>query len=103
MTQPAVLTPLAQRELQHALHQIAKDNKAAARGLNDAVLEAANRLGTRPGLGRLALYVPPRYRFWSLTQFGYLMVYDATLEPVQIVRVVSARRDLPRLLADLPQ
>ena len=102
MTRSAVLTPLAQRELRHALSEIAKDNAAAARGLNDAVLEAANRLGARPGLGRLALHVPSRYRFWSLTRYGYLLVYDTTTVPVQIVRVVSARRDLPRLLADLP-
>ena len=102
MTRSVVLTPLAQRELRHALSEIAKDNAAAARGLNDAVLEAANRLGMRPGLGSLALHVPPRYRFWSLTRYGHLLVYDTTTAPVQVVRVVSARRDLPRLLADLP-
>jgi plasmid stabilization system protein ParE len=102
VTRPAVLTPQAERELHHALRAIAKDNADAARGMNDAVLEAAARIGSRPLLGRAGVYVPTRYRFWSLTRYGYLLVYDATLEPVQIVRVVSTRRDLPRLLADLP-
>jgi len=103
VSRPAVLTPLAQRELYSALRDIAENNEAAARGLNDAVLDAAKRLGARPGIGRLGLYVPQRYRFWSLTRYGFLLVYDATLDPVQIVRLVSTRRDLPRLLADLPE
>jgi plasmid stabilization system protein ParE len=100
VSRPAVLTPLAQRELQNALRDIAANNQAAARGLNDAVLEAAKLLGARPCIGRTGRYVPQRYRFWSLTRYG---VYDATLDPVQIVRVVSMRRDLPRLLGDLPR
>jgi plasmid stabilization system protein ParE len=103
VTGPAVLTPLARRELQQALREIAESNSAAARGLNDAVLSAANLLGARPTIGRPGLYVPQRYRFWSLTRFGYLIVYDPTLNPVQIVRLVNTRRDLPRLLAALPQ
>jgi plasmid stabilization system protein ParE len=103
VSRPAVLTPLAQRELQNALRDIAANNQAAARGLNDAVLEAAKLLGARPGIGRTGRYVPQRYRFWSLTRYGFLLVYDATLDPVQIVRVVSMRRDLSRLLGDLPR
>jgi plasmid stabilization system protein ParE len=94
---------LAQRELQNALRDIAANNEAAARGLNDAVLKAAKLLGSRPNVGRHGPYVPRRYRFWSLTRYRFLLVYDATLDPVQIVRVVSTRRDLPRVLGDLQQ
>jgi len=68
VSRPAILTPLAQRELQTALRDIAANNEAAARGLNDAVLEAAKLLRARPGVGRTSPYVPPRYRFWSLTR-----------------------------------
>ncbi len=103
MSRSAVLTPLAQLELQKALSDIAAVNETTARNLNDAVLQAAKLLGARPGLGRYGLYVPQRYRFWSLSRYGFLLVYDATLDPVQIVRVVNTRRDLPRLLADLSQ
>lgn len=103
MSRPAVLTPLAQRELQSALRDNAENNTAAARGLNDAVLDATKLLGARPNIGRLGLYVPRRYRFWSRTRYGFLLVYDTTLDPIQIVRLVSTRRDLPRLLADLPE
>ena len=74
---------------------------AAARRLNDAVELATRRVGANPGLGSVRPYVPTRYRFWSLTRYRYLLVYDSTTTPVQIVRVVHMRRDLPRLLADL--
>jgi toxin ParE1/3/4 len=73
----------------------------AARALSDAVLEAARRLGASPALGSWRAYLPPRYRVWSLTRFGYVIVYDATTDPVQILRIVHAARDLPRLLAHL--
>jgi len=43
-----------------------------------------------------------RYRFWALTRYSCLPVYDSFSEPVRIVRVVHMRRDLPRVLAHLP-
>ena len=49
MSEPAVLTPRAQQE--RALCRIARDNVSAARGLNDAVLVAAGRLGANLLLG----------------------------------------------------
>lgn len=75
---------------------------AAADRMNDAVLDAALRLGANPLLGRTAPrpFLPP-YRFWSLTRFGYLLVYDPATDPVQILRCVYAGRDLPRVLAEL--
>jgi hypothetical protein len=41
------------------------------------------------------------YRFWSLTRFGYVLVYDPTTDPFEILRFVHTRRDLPRALAEL--
>lgn len=32
-----------------------------------------------------------------------MLVYDATTQPVRIVRVVHMKRDLPRILRDLPE
>lgn len=73
----------------------------AARGLNDAVELAARRLGANPRLGSVRPYVPERFRAWPLTRYGYLLVYDAGTDPVQILRIVHMARDLPRVLADL--
>ncbi len=63
---------------------------------------AARRLGGNPFLGRLAPdHAPMPYRFWSLTRFGYVLVYDPTTDPFEILRFVHTRRDLPRALAEL--
>jgi toxin ParE1/3/4 len=101
VSEPAVLTPRAQRELESALRWIARDNTAAARGLNDAVLAAAGRLGANPHLGDVRPALSTRYRFWSLTRYSYVLVYDPATRPVRILRVVHTARDLPRLLARL--
>ncbi len=76
---------------------------AAAQAMNDAVELVARRLGENPALGHVQPFVPAHYRFWSLTRFAYLLVYDSTTDPVRIVRVAHMARDLPRLLADLPR
>lgn len=73
----AVLAPQARRDLASAVRWIAQDNPDAAERLNDAVLDAARRLGTGRFLGRRAPPpLLPRYRFWSLPRFAYLLVYD---------------------------
>jgi plasmid stabilization system protein ParE len=78
------------------------EHASAQQALSIAIATMARRLGVNPHLGRLApSYVPPPYRFWSLTRFGYVLVYDPTSDPVEILRFVHTRRDLPRVLADL--
>ena len=102
MTASAVLSRQARRDLARAVQWIAKDNPDAASRLNDAVLDAAQRLGGNPLIGRAA---PPPfaspYRFWSLTRFSYILVYDPSTNPVEILRCVHSARDLPRALAEL--
>jgi toxin ParE1/3/4 len=97
---PALLTPLASRELRDALRTIARDNQRVARSLNDAVAQAARRLGSNPNLGSGRPYLPPPYRVWPLRRYSYLLVYDPTAAPVLILRMVHMKRDLPRVLAD---
>ncbi len=67
-----------------------------------AVEVVLRRLGDNPHYGRVApSYVSDAYRFWSMLRFGYVVVYDPRTEPVEILRLVDARRDLPRVLAEL--
>ncbi|HTU53666.1 MAG TPA: type II toxin-antitoxin system RelE/ParE family toxin [Acetobacteraceae bacterium] len=100
MTRPAILTPRAQAELRAAVRGL--DNTAARRGLNDAVDAAARRIGANPAIGvhrpRLA---SPRYRFWLIPRYHYLLAYTDATDPPRIVRIVHMKRDLPRVLAEL--
>ena len=75
--------------------------RAACR-LRDLVDAAAERIGARPLLGRVEpALARPQYRFWSLPAFSMLLVYDATTDPVQNLRIVHTARDLPKVLRHL--
>ena len=78
MSRPAILTVAARDDLRAELRWIGPDNLPKARALRDAVLVAAKRLGEHPMLGRLQpeLLRPP-YRFWSLSRFQMVLVYNA--------------------------
>jgi toxin ParE1/3/4 len=94
-----VFSPRARRELREAAVWIAEDNPAAAEALLAAAMGAARRLQERPKLGRVRLELAPeRYRFWSLRDFPYLLVYDAEADPPIILRFVHQSRDLPAVL-----
>ena len=101
MTAPP-FTPAAERDLQAAATWIARDDPVSAEALLRAALTAARRLRERPGLGRIREdLAPPRYRFWSLSGFRYLIVYDTEADPPHIVRVVHTARDLLRAFRDI--
>jgi plasmid stabilization system protein ParE len=100
LTQSARFSQQARREIAQVLAGM--QHVAAQKALRVAVETSARRLGINPFMGRIAPpYVPAPYRFWSLTRFGYVMVYDPATDPVEILRFVHTRRDLPRVLADL--
>jgi plasmid stabilization system protein ParE len=75
------------------------EHEAAQQAVYNAVETAARRLGDNPFLGSARPHLPAPYRFWSLTRFGYALVYDSQTDPVEILRFVHTRRDLPRVLA----
>jgi len=83
LTVPAVLTLRARRELARALERIAEDNPDAAQRPNEAVLGAARLIGGNPAIGvRRPRLASPRYRFWSIPRYHYLLAYtDATDRP----------------------
>jgi plasmid stabilization system protein ParE len=75
---------------------------AAAERLLQAVLHAAERIATRPQLGRRRHdLLPDPYRFWSLPRFGLLLVYNPTTSPATILRVLHTAQDLALPLAYL--
>ena len=102
MSRLAVLTAAARDDLRSELQWIGPDNLAKGHALRDAVLAAARRLGERPMLGRPQLeLLPLPYRFWSLTRFQLLVVYNADTRPPRILRILSTARDLGSILAPL--
>ncbi len=102
MSRPATLAPRARGELVDAVRWIAQNDEAAARRLRQAAGEAARLIGARPLAGRMRPELaPPHYRFWSLTRFPYILVYDTQTRPPRVARVVHMSRDLGPLLADL--
>jgi hypothetical protein len=74
-------------------HAVAADQRAVA--------DAARRIGQNPFLGSVRPYLAPPYRFWSLTRFGYVLVYDPQTDPVESSALSIPKRDLPRMLANL--
>jgi plasmid stabilization system protein ParE len=99
VSRPARFSQQARREVDRALRDMT--HAAARQRLREAVVTAARRLGANPLLGSPRPHLGPPYRCWSLTRFGYLLVYDPRTDPVEILRFVHTRRDLPRVLADL--
>ena len=78
------------------------EHASAAEELRNELDVAARRLGRHPQLGSARPYLPATYRLWLLSRFGYVLVYDRTTDPVEILRFVHTRRDLPRVLGGLP-
>ena len=102
MSDPAILAPEARAELVRAVRRMAKENAFAARGFRQAVGEAARLIGAHPDAGRIDLRLAPsHYRFWSLTRFHYVLVYEASERPPRIAHVLHTARDLAPLLSEL--
>lgn len=98
------LAPRARRELLAAIAWIADDNPDAAEAMFRATVQAIRRIVERPGLGRRRPdLAADRFRFFAVTGFSYLLVYDPDLEPLVVARIVHQSRDLPTLLADLDE
>jgi toxin ParE1/3/4 len=95
------LAPRARSELREAVSYLADRNPQAAKAISVAIDIALTRIAANPDSGtvRPAL-APPRYRFFAVAGFPYLLVYEVS--PVRVARFVHMARDLPRLLADLP-
>jgi len=99
---PAPLSRRAQADLRQATEWIALENPTAARGLRQAVANAAVRIGEFPLIGRVRPeLIKSRYRFLTLTPFPYLLIYNAERKRPVIVRVVHGARDLSTVLSDL--
>jgi plasmid stabilization system protein ParE len=95
-----VLTPLAVRDLNEIWDYLAEDNDATAGRMLSALEKAMDELAKRPGIGHLREDLADRrHRFFLV--YSYLIVYRAETDPLQVIRVLHAARDIQTLL-DMP-
>ena len=94
------MTAQAQVDLEEISNYIAAAaDEAMADRVVAELIAAFERLSDLPGLGRTRPDVKnPRYRFWTANRF--LIAYYPDARPVEIIRIVGARRDLRKLFAD---
>lgn len=93
------VTRSASNDLSDIEDYISRDSPAAARRVIIELESAMQRLAEMPHIGhRRGDIEDKRYRFWSV--FSYLIVYDPSTQPLQIIRVVHGHRDLPNLLGN---
>ena len=90
-----LLAPLAKRDLQEIRDYIAKDSTTAARRVVRELRAAMEGLVEMPGKGHLREDLGDDLRAWVV--YSYLIIYRPETRPLQVVRVVSGYRDVPKL------
>lgn len=92
----AVLTKEARTDLQQIKDYIARDSTTAARRVVRELRAAMERLAEMPGKGHLREDLGDEaLRVWVV--YSYLIIYLPETKPLQVVRVVSGYRDVPKL------
>lgn len=92
-----ILSPLASLDLDETWEYIASDNLDAADRWLAEIEKALHLLAEMPGLGHTRKDLTSRpVLFWPVGR--YLIIYRADRRPIEVVRIVSAYRDVPRLL-----
>jgi plasmid stabilization system protein ParE len=91
------LSPEAASDIREIWTYIAADNLKAARRVRLQILEACQRLAANPRIGHLREDLTDKaLLFWPVG--SYLIIYNAVLRPIEIVRVLHGKRDVPRVL-----
>jgi antitoxin ParD1/3/4/toxin ParE1/3/4 len=91
-----VLTRRAEQDLEEILEYVANESADSAQIVLRDIREALERLADMPGIGHQRKDVPDdRYRFWLANRF--IIAYFPKTKPLQIVRIVGAKRDFRAL------
>ena len=93
-------TPQAAEDLFEIWRYVAGDNEEAASRVEKAILDACSFLANAPLSGRIRRELTSRpLRFWPVRQFpNYIVVYDPVTKPLQIIRLLHGKRDLPQVM-----
>jgi plasmid stabilization system protein ParE len=94
------LTPNAQENVDTICAFIADDSVAAALRVWDSLEQAFEQLAQTPEIGHTREDLTDRpVKFWNV--FSYLIVYDPTSVPLNIIAVLHGARDVEHLLKDI--
>ena len=95
-----VLTPRGEQDIGDIWDYIAADSVDAADRVLTAIEETLNRLAQDPGIGHIREDLADRrHRFFLV--YSYLIVYRWETEPLQILRILHAARDV-QIVIGLP-
>jgi antitoxin ParD1/3/4/toxin ParE1/3/4 len=95
---PFILTPRAAQDLHDIWGYIADDSIEAADRVLEALYSALLRLAKNPGIGHWREdLADKRHRF--VLVYSYLIVYRYETQPIQIIRILHAGRDVQSILS----
>ena len=90
-------TALARLDLLEIWLYIAEHDIPSADRIEHDIREAIKLLAERPEIGHSRRDLTDRpVKFWTVND--YMIVFDPATHPVQIIRVLHGRRDIPELL-----
>ena len=90
------LSDRAEADLDEIWSYVAESSVNGANHLLDEIYEALIKVASMPEMGHLRQdLVAEPLRFWSVHH--YMIAYRPGTDPIEIVRVVSGYRDLPKL------
>ena len=94
---PFVLTPLARRDLEEIWDYLAAENRRVAERVFNRIEAAIGKLARTPDIGHFREDLADRrHRF--LLVYSYLIVYRPSTQPLEIIRILHASRDVRDLL-----
>lgn len=100
---PYVLSLAAARDLEDIADRVSEDNGVAvALRIAEELDQKLRLIAHMPGMGR------PRPEFiedpniWFMPFYSWLIVYDPHNTPLQVIRILSAARNIPDILGSDP-
>ena len=94
---PFILTPRAEQDVSDIWDYIADDSIEAADRVLAALEKTMLRLAKNPGIGHMREELADRrHRFFLV--YSYLIVYRFETQPLQVIRVLDAARDVQSVL-----
>jgi plasmid stabilization system protein ParE len=99
----AFWAPKAEQDLEEILYyvRVTAGHPLAAERIGREIFAAAQRQATLPTPGSRHLAAPAEWRDFRLKR--WLVFFQPHSQGIEIMRVVDAVRDLPRVLADPPE
>ena len=91
------LSPEAARDIREIWAYIAEDSIPSAHRVRLLIFDACQKLAEHPRMGHPRTDLTEKHvLFWPVG--SYLIIYNPAQQPIEIVRIVHAARDVPRLI-----